>query len=264
VAYVCVAWLVAPGFFDGFAPPAPYHWVTPPFDVRSSNQPPTSGEGTIAAQNGVSEAGHVFTTDQQAAVTFPSQSFATPPNGASVALEIKPVTSFPDLVGILPAGNVYLVSTSTRLISPIVVTLRYGSQQQGPPSQIFAADGPTSRWKSLGSISSSVPYTVAASTQTLGYFVVGYPRAPASTAAPAASGGAGAGGPPVPALVAGAAAVLVLLAGIPLMAARRRAAVAAGATERPDQAAPARERPEQLPVQNRGGARRRGGQRRRR
>jgi len=263
VAYVCAAWLVAPGFFDGFAPPAPYHWVTPPSDLRNSNQPPTSGQGTIAVQDGVSQAGHVFTTDQQAAVTFPSQSFAAPPNGASVALEIKAVTSFPDLVGILPAGNVYLVSASARLISPIVVTLRYGSQQQRPPSQIFAADSPTSAWKSLSSISSPVPYTVAASTQALGYFVVGYPRAPASTAAPAASGGAGAAGPPVLVLVAGAAAVLVLLAGIPLMAARRRSAVAAGATERPEQV-PARERPEQVPVQNRGGARRRGGQRRRR
>ena len=220
VAYVLAAWPAPPGFFDGFAPPAPYHWVSPPPELKSSNRAPTSGQATISVRNGSTEAGHVFTIDQQAAVTFPSQSFEAPPNGGSVTLEIKPVPSYPDFRGIVPAGNVYLVSASTRLISPVVVTLRYGSQKQDPPSQIFAAADSAAGWKSIGSINNGVPYTVAASTQTLGYFVAGYPPAPPATAAPAQSG---AGGPPVLALVAVAAAALVILAGIPLVAARRRA-----------------------------------------
>ena len=129
------------------------------------------------------------------------------------------MSSYPDLGGIVPAGNVYLVSASSRLISPVVVTLRYGSQQQDPPSQIFASENSSAVWKSIGSINSGVPYTVAASAQTLGYFLVGYPPDRPATRAPVASGG---GGPPVLALVAMAAAVLLVLAGIPLVTARRR------------------------------------------
>ena len=249
--YVIAAWLVAPGFFDGFAPPAPYHWVSPPPELKSSNRPPTSGQATIAVRNGSTEAGHVFTIDQQAAVTFPSQSFEAPPNGGSVTLEIKPVPSYPDFRGIVPAGNVYLVSASTRLISPVVVTLRYGSQKQDPPSQIFAAADSAAWWKSIGSINNGVPYTVAASTQTLGYFVAGYPPAPPATAASTASG---AGSPPVLALVALAAAVLVVLAGIPLVAARRRAVRPARDEAEPPPAVP----------QNLGGAKRPGRRRGRR
>ncbi|HYW23684.1 MAG TPA: hypothetical protein VE953_05930 [Terriglobales bacterium] len=244
VAYVLAAWLVAPGFFDGFAPAAPYHWVSPPPDLRNGNQAPSSGRTTIAVQNGASQAGHLYTTDQQASVTYPSQSFAAPPAGAQLLLEIQPVASYPDLGGIGGAGNVYLVSVTTRLISPVVVTLRYGSQQSGPPTAIFAAETPTSPWKSLGSINSAVPYTVSASTTTLGYFVVGFPPAPASTPPPAQAGG----GPPVVLIVAVAAAALAVLAGVPFMVARRGAAG-------PEPAADA-DTP-QAAGQNRGGARRR-------
>lgn len=215
-AYVLGAWPVPPGFFDGFAPPAPYRWVSPPPELRAGNQPPTSGRATIGVQNGAAQAGHVYTTDQQAAITFPSQSFEAPANGSSITLEIKPVASYPDLGGIVPAGNVYLVTASTRLISPVVLTLRYGSQQSNPPGQVFAAESSSAPWRSIGSINSAVPYTVAASTQTLGYFVAGFPPAPPS--APA-RGGSGGGSLPVIA-VAVAAVAIAVLAGIPFLVRR--------------------------------------------
>jgi hypothetical protein len=243
-AYVLAAWLVAPGFFDGFAPPAPYHWVSPPPDLKSSNQPPTSGRTTIPVQNGAAQAGHLYTTDQQASVTFPSQSFEAPQNGAPLTLEIQPVASYPPLGGIVAAGNVYLVTVSTRIISPVQVTLRYGSQESGSPSDIFAAETSTSGWRRLGSVNSSVPYTVSASSQTPGYFVVGFPPAPPSTPAPAARGG----GPPVVLAVAVAAAALAVLAAVPFVAARRRSAAI---EPEPEAEAP------QAPPRNRGGARRR-------
>lgn len=219
VAYVLAAWLVVPGFFDGLAPAAPYRWVSPPPDLKSSNQAPSGGRAAIGVQNGAAQAGHLTTTDQQAAVTYPSQSFAVPPAGTPLTLEIQPVATYPDLGGIMPAGNVYLVTVTTRIISPVVVTLRYGSQQVGPPSNLFAAETSTSSWRTLGSVNSSVPYTVSASTQTLGYFVVGFPPAAAATPAPASPGG----GPPVGVLVAVAAAALVVLAGVPFLLGRRRA-----------------------------------------
>lgn len=240
-AYVLGAWLVTPGFFDGFAPPAPYHWVSPPPELRSGNQPPSSGRSTIAVQNGVAQAGHTYTTDQQASVTFPSQSFEVPPGASSITLEVEPVASYPDLGGIVRAGNVYLVTASTRLISPVVITLRYGSQQSNPPSQVFAAESSSAAWRSIGSIDSAVPYTVAASTQTLGYFLVGFPPAPPS--APA-RGGPGGGSLPV-AAVAVAAVVIVLLASLPFLVRRR--------TVRSEPEAPA---PPPGAGQNLGGARR--------
>jgi hypothetical protein len=255
-AYVLAAWLVAPGFFDGFAPAAPYHWVSPPPGLQNSNQAPSGARATIGVQNGAAQSGHLYTADQQAAVTYPSQSFAVPPAGTPLTLDIQPVPTYPPLGGIMPAGNVYLVSVSSRIISPVVITLRYGSQQSGPPSAIFAAETPTSSWRTLGSVNSSVPYTVSASTQTLGYFVVGFPPAPATTPAPASSGG----GPPVAVLVAVAAAALVVLAGVPFLLARRQAATEADSDSGPE--------PEPGPAaaprtgQNLGGSRRR--QRRRR
>jgi hypothetical protein len=253
--YVLAAWLVAPGFFDGFAPAAPYHWVSPPPDLKNSNQPPSGGKATIAVQNGAAEAGHLYTSDQQASVTYPSQSFAAPPAGTQLTLEIQPVATYPSLGGITPAGNVYQVTVSSRIISPVVITLRYGSQQSGPPSDVFAAETPTSSWRTLGSVNSSVPYTVSASTQTLGYFVVGFP-ATASTPAPASSGG----GPPAVVLVAAAAVALVVLAGVPFLLARRHSASEtepdSGSASQPGPAQEART------GQNLGGSRRR--QRRRR
>lgn len=255
-AYVLAAWLVAPGFFDGFAPAAPYHWVSPPPDLRNSNQAPSGGKTTIGFQNGAAQAGHLYTADQQAAVTYPSQSFAVPPAGTPLTLEIQPVGTYPPLGGIMPAGNVYLVTVSTRIISPVVITLRYGSQQSGPPNDIFAADTATSTWRTLGSVNSSVPYTVSASTQTLGYFVVGFPPAPASRPAPARSGG----GPPVVALVAVAAAALVVLAGVPFLLVRREAASGTGSG--PGSEPEPGPEPAARTGQNLGGSRRR--QRRRR
>ncbi len=250
VAYVLAAWLVAPGFFDGFAPAEPYHWLSPPPELRSGNRPPTSGRATIPVQNGVAQAGHLYTTDQQASVTFPSQSFEVPPDGSPITLEIKPAATYPDLGGVVAAGNVYTIIVSTRIISPVVVTLRYGSQQSGPPSDIFAAESSTARWRPLGSINSAVPYTVSASTRTLGYFVVGFP--PASQ--PASTPAAGAGGPPVALAVALGAAAIVLLAAIPVIAMRRR-----GAAAEP----PGAKAPPEAP-RNLGGARRSGRRRGRR
>lgn len=248
-AYVLAAWLSAPGFYDGFAPAEPYHWVSPPPDLRSGNKPPSGGRTRVTVQNGVAQAGHLSTDDQQAAVTFPSQSFDAPPEGSPINLQIQPVATYPDLGGIAPAGNVYLVTVSTRLISPVVVTLRYGSQQSGPPTRIFGAESQSSGWRALTPVNSSVLYAVAGSTPTLGYFVVGFP--PAAPRPPGSGSSSGGGGLPL-GLVVAVAAGLIVVGSVPLIVLRGRAG------ERGPELPPA-EAPRNL-----GGARRRGRRRSRR
>ena len=51
-AYLLAAWMVAPGFYDGFAPAQPYNWLCPPFLV-AANQPPKSGSLQIKIIGGV-------------------------------------------------------------------------------------------------------------------------------------------------------------------------------------------------------------------
>jgi hypothetical protein len=219
VAYVLAAWLVAPGFYDGIAPPQPYHWVSPPPDLANGNQPPSGGQTTVAVQNGAVQAGHVYTTDDQASITFAARSFAAPAGGGPVTIQIQPAATYPALGGIVVAGNVYLITASSAPTGPITIALRYGSQQVGPPTDIFVAPSSAAAWKSLGSTSSAVPFELSATTRTLGYFVIGFPPGTPAPAAPASSGG-----PPVVVLVAAAAAALIVLAGLPLVMARRREA----------------------------------------
>ena len=55
---------MAPGFYDGFTPPQPYNWVSPPPQV-TGNKAPKSGHLVIKVINGVSDANSAFTDDGQ-------------------------------------------------------------------------------------------------------------------------------------------------------------------------------------------------------
>ena len=46
--YMLAAWMVAPGFYDGFGPPQPYNWTCPP-PQAGANSPPSSGHLVISA-----------------------------------------------------------------------------------------------------------------------------------------------------------------------------------------------------------------------
>jgi hypothetical protein len=242
VAYVLAAWMVSPGFFDGLAPPAPYHWVSPAPDFRSTNKPPESGQATVPVKAGAAQSGHVATADSQASISFPAQTFEVPSDGSSITVAVKPAAIFPDLGGIEAAGNVYSITASTRMISPSVITLRYVQLEPAPPTQIFTASDPSGPWRAIPPVNTAVPASVAGSAQALGYFVVGYPPASAPTQAATA----GSSGPPISPLllVVVAAVVLAVLAGLPLLAGRRRASAEA-------------ESAEATPSRNRGGSRRR-------
>lgn len=234
-AYVLAAWTTVPGFYDGFAPPAAYNWVSPPPDFRAANRPPAGGSTAVGVASGASRAGAVATADSQATVTFPVRSFEVPPGGGSISLDVEPVGTHPDLRGIAAASNVYLVSASTRLVSSVLVTLRYVQLRPDPPDHLYVSAGPAQPWKSLALVPSPAQDTLSASSGTLGYFVIGYvPAAPSGSGPGAAAGGGGIG---LPAVV-GLAVAIIVLAGLPIALARRRADRSVGRGTEPQPPAP--------------------------
>jgi hypothetical protein len=215
IAYALAAWAVAPGFYDGIAPPQPYRWVSPPPQFRASNQQPLSGHATVrVATNGLVDPGSVFTQDGQAALAFVPGTFATPPDRSPVAIDIKPQATFPDPGKIQLVTNVYCVTSTSALVSgkDPLVTLQFSTQVAQPGDVYeYQGDGP---WQKVGNTGSAAPYTIAARIATLGCFAAG--SVPGTRSAAAAGGG---GSLPI---VAGLAVAVVVLAGIPLLVLRRR------------------------------------------
>jgi hypothetical protein len=218
VAYALAAWAVAPGFYDGIAPPQPYRWVSPPPQFRGSNQQPLSGHQSVKiGTNGKTDPATVFTQDGQAAISFTPGAFVTPPDRAPVTIDIKPQPVFPDPGGIHISTNVYCVTATSTLAAgqQMLVTLQY-SDQLPAPSSMYAYQG-SGPWQNIGNTGSAAPFYLSARSSTLGCFSAGYP----ANAGQTAQGARVSGGQAVPIIVA-LAILVVVLAGIPLAVLRRR------------------------------------------
>jgi hypothetical protein len=218
VAYAIAAWAVAPGFYDGIAPPQPYRWVSPPPQLRASNQQPQSGQASVKVTGGVVDPGSAFAQDGQAALAFIPGAFQTPPDRSPVTITIKPVATFPDPGPKLRlATNVYCFTSSSPLApgKDVLVTLQY-SDQMPPPVDIYESEnnGP---WKKLGNTGNAAPFYIAVRATSLGCFAGGYD----ATAGQTAQGTRVGGGQTLPILVA-VAILVVVLAGVPLAVLRRR------------------------------------------
>jgi hypothetical protein len=216
--YLVAAWSVAPGFYDGFGPQAPYRWVSPPPQFKDSNQPPQSGQGTArVASTGVVDPGTVFTQDGQASISFVPGAFVTPADRSPVSLTIRPVADFPDPGGVHLATNVYCIS-STAPLAPgkdVLVTLTF-SDQLPAPSDIYEYQG-SGPWTKVGSTGAAAPFSISARATSIGCYAGGYP----ASAKKSAGGVRVGGGQTLPVLVA-VAILVVVLAGIPLAIVRRR------------------------------------------
>src|SRR5205823_11020502 len=97
---------------DGFAPPPPYRWVSPPRSLAGSNQPPLSGKASIPFQNGKSQAGVFRTNDSQLVLVLLGGAIPPKAGQTSVQLTIDPLA--PKAVASPPpgqaiTGNVYRV-----------------------------------------------------------------------------------------------------------------------------------------------------------
>lgn len=219
--YLIAAWMVAPGFYDGIAPPQPYNWVCPP-PVAGANSgiKAASGHLVIKVIDGVSDANSVFTDDGQIIVGFLPGAFNVT-GKTQVTVDITPVSPCPNPPGLHLATNAYLIAADAPLVMDANLVLRY-SNLVPAPSFIYMAADPNGPWKNIGG-NEAQPYTIQATTRQLGYFAAGYP------------GNATVGSSGTTQLLPIAVAVLivgVLVAGIPLAMLRRRRA--AGEPEEDD------------------------------
>jgi hypothetical protein len=208
--------MVAPGFYDGFAP-QPYNWSSPPPQAAAGNLQPRSGHLVIKVLGGVSDANSAFTEDGQLIIGFLPGAFDVT-GKTSVTVDIKPVTTYPPPTGIHFATNVYQVTADAPIVKDSNIVMRY-SDLVPAPSAIYLAVDASSQWKSIGGADTQ-SFAIQTKTRQLGYFAAGYPgnavRATSSSASQ---------------LLPIAVAVLilgVLVAGIPLAAVRRRRAAEVG------------------------------------
>jgi hypothetical protein len=210
--YLLVSWGTHPGFYDGFAPPQPYRWVSPPPQSAGvSAQPPVTAHDTVTTQPGVQTVG-VGTSDRQAQLLFVPGTFAGPD---PVVIDIEPARSFPALKGFEPSTNVYLIRSSLPLTKPATVRLLFSEISR--TGKLYRAGYPDGPWEAVGSPDpQGLPYFQGPTSTLPAYFVAGSPVAPRPSR-PAASSWT----PTLPVLV-GAGVVAVLLAALPLILLRRR------------------------------------------
>jgi hypothetical protein len=220
VAYVVAAWSVAPGFFDGFAPPAPYRWVSPPPQFKQGNQAPMSGQGQaiITPQGSVAlENGSLSTNDNQAAISFIPGSIVTPASKQPVAITIQPVASYPNPGGVRLATNVYCYTSSSPVAAghDVLITLTFSTGITAP-SDIYSYQPPNGSWQRLGSTGTAAPYSISAQARSMGCFAAGSQGQSSGSAGSSAGGGG-----TVPLILVGII-LFVLLAAIPLVLLRLR------------------------------------------
>ena len=210
VAYLVAAWMVAPGFYDGFAPQQPYNWVCPPVHI-TANKPPLSGHLEIKVINGVSDAQSAFTDDGQVVMGFLPGAFDATGKTA-IMVDIKPIGPCLKPSGITLATNAYLISADAPLVKKANLVLRY-SDLVPAPSNVYYATATDGTWTGIGALSESQPFTIDTTIDKFGFYAAGYPTSSVS------HGGASSQLLPI------AIAILiigVLVAGIPLAIMRRR------------------------------------------
>jgi hypothetical protein len=220
--YLMAAWMVAPGFYDGFGPVQPYNWVSPPPQAPPGNLPPKSGHIDIKVIGGVSDAASAYTDDGQIVLGFLPGAFDVT-GKTSVSVDIKPESTFPTPTGLQFVTNAYLVTADAPLGKDANLVLVY-SNVLPAPSFVYWAAGANGPWKSIGGADSAA-FTIQTRTRQLGFFAAGYPGNATSKSSSGTSQ-----------LLPIAVAVLilgVLIAGIPLAMVRRRRA--AGESDESDE-----------------------------
>lgn len=213
-AYVAAAWMVAPGFYDGFGPQQPYAWTCPP-PQAGANQKPASGHVTIAVINGVSDANSAYTADGQVVIGFLPGAFDAT-GKTSISVDITPTSTCPNPRGLKFVTDTYLVSADATLVKDSNITLVY-SNLEPDPSAIYRASSLDGPWTSLGASPQAAPFTTWTKTRELGYFAAGYP-APSGSSGSSPTVGGGQALPVIVAVLIG----VVILAGLPLAVIRRR------------------------------------------
>ena len=163
LVYIAAAWTVAPGFYDGFQPPSPYCFVSPPPNVQNCSDHARAGQLTLHETNGTVDPGSAFTGDGQAELSVRPGAFNLPSGHSSVTIKLSPTTQFPTPTGLKFLTNVYLITADAPLNSEGgLITLRYSADLPAPSFIYQTAQGATT-WSSLGKSAGSLPCSAAVS-----------------------------------------------------------------------------------------------------
>ncbi len=211
--YALAAWMVTPGFYDGFGPPQAYNWTCPP-PQAGANTKPASGHVSVPVVGGVSEAVSAFTYDGQIVIGFLPGAFDATGH-STISVDITPLPTCPQPQGLRFVTNIYKVAADANLVKPANLVLRY-SNLEPAPSVVYEADDPAGPWKSIGASQQSQPFTLDTSTSSFGYFAAGYPSASPPP------GSVTVGGSQLLPIIVAILIVVVVLAGLPLAVVRRR------------------------------------------
>ena len=76
---------------DGIGPPQPYRWVSPPPDLASGNEPPSSGVFHVPLAANGSRSKVFFSSDNQITVVVPKAAFDDRPGQFEVTLRVDPL-----------------------------------------------------------------------------------------------------------------------------------------------------------------------------
>ena len=211
---------------DGTAP-VNYRWVTPPPELGSTNQEPSSGRFDLPLQESGVGTQVLFTGDSQVTVVIDEGSIGPAPDQRSVELVVEPV----DPSGLAPPGgelaffgNAYRVGATYRpsgdqvrdfdrpiqaiLVYPATSTLHANTHEM-----LFSHDGET--WEPLETTDFTGPQQAEAKVPGPGYVVVAGVPAPPSPSSSGAQADGASGTPPLAvALLVAAGVVLVIGLGL--------------------------------------------------
>jgi hypothetical protein len=214
---------------DGLGP-VNYRWVSPPPELASTNQQPTSGEFSLKLGDDGVKSGVFFTSDNQVTVIVAPGSIAAAPGQETVDLSVVPLDP-----ATMPApgddltvfGNAYAITATyqpsgkqvTKLSDPLDVIVVYpatATLHANSHEMLFAANG--QGWEALDSHDS--PSQQQAEANVPGFGTV---AAAGVVSAQPTPGGTGSGGRTTLAIVLLVLAGCALLLGIGLLLRSRRA-----------------------------------------
>jgi hypothetical protein len=169
--------------FDGFAPPPPYRWVSPPPAAAQGNQKPAGGRFRVKFDaGGISVADVLSTSDLQVTLILSEATFVPMAGQTSALISVQPLAPEdldPAPPGLRIAGNVYRLQGTYRpsgtavssLSQPAELTLVYPPSADGlihAHTVLQSRDGTS--WTALPT--NDAGSQAAVEVSSLGYFAV--------------------------------------------------------------------------------------------
>jgi hypothetical protein len=171
--------------FDGFAPPPPYRWVSPPSALADSNQPPAPAAATIPLSAAGSDGASVLTPDSQASLFLVKGAIPPSPGRRSIQVEIQPSAPPPQAEtpdGFEFDGNVYVFTARyepsgdpiARLSVRSTIVLVFPMQSSsGTFDHILMASRDGRVWRRLTTSVAALQHQAGADVRELGFYAVG-------------------------------------------------------------------------------------------